>query len=84
MCVVAVNKESVRLEGEEGYNSRKVIFSLSVSGNCVCRSPFALSAWAVSRIGLPVLFLLSLLLLLLMLSLIAGSQRHPSYNTGPC
>lgn len=78
---VAVNKMSVRWREKRrrrGYNSRKVIFSQSVSRNCVSRSPLAPSAQAVSSVGLSVLFLLSLLLLLLILSLIAGPQPHPS------
>lgn len=46
----AVNKKSVSWWGEEGHNSRKVIFSQSVSGLCACRSPLAPSAQAVSRV----------------------------------
>lgn len=78
---VAVNKMIVRWRERRRrrrHNSRKVIFSQSVSRNCVSRSPLAPSAQAVSRVGLSVLFLLSLLLLLLILSLIAGPQPHPS------
>lgn len=76
---MVVHKEW-KVEGKEGrrYNSRKVIFSQSVSRNCVSRSPLALSAQAFSRVRPSVLFLLSLLQLLVILSLIAGSQPHPS------
>lgn len=81
MCVcvevVAVNKRSVRWR-ERGYNSRKVIFSQSVSRNCVIPSPLTPLARCLSRVQLSVLFLLSLLLLLLILSVIAGSEPHPS------
>lgn len=77
------------MERERGHNSRKVIFSQSVSRDCVSGSPFALLAQAVSRVGLSGLFLLSLLLLLLILSLIAEPACHPSQQhtaplTGRC
>lgn len=61
--------------GWVGHNSRKVIFSQSASGHCVCCSPLTPATRAVSRVRLSLLILLSLLLLLLILTLIAVPER---------